>query len=67
MNAPTRINIEPIIWNINTVSPRKIIPSTREITGANNSIVAAFERLMYFSPQYQVSTYRNSRPPEIVM
>lgn len=39
----------------------------KEITGARSNIVAAFDRLMYFSPQYHVSTYRNSRAPEIVM
>ena len=49
------------------VSPKNMIPNINEITGANNNIVAAFDRLMYFSPQYQVSTYRNSKAPEIVM
>ena len=49
------------------VSPKNIIPSAREMTGDNNNRVVALDKLTYFNPQYQVNTYKNNKPPEIVM
>ena len=54
--APIRIRIEPIACVRMICSPSHTTAKIREITGDISRIVAAFDRLMYFSPQYHVRT-----------
>ena len=67
MNAPIKINAEPIICRVKICSFNQIAPKINEITGDSKRMVEAFERLMYFNPQYHVRTYNSKKEPEIVM
>ena len=54
--APIKIKTEPIACVSMICSPSQATAKIRDITGDMSSIVEAFERLMYFRPQYQVRT-----------
>jgi len=65
--APNRINADPVSCKEVTGSLSHRTPKNNEITGDRSNIVEAFDRLMYFNPQYHVRTYRNRKDPETAM